>query len=433
MIISGLFMNKKNNAGFSLIEVILATAIFSLLISSFVGAYLYGQEATAVSGNRIRANLYAKEGMEAVRNIRDDDFNNLSDGAYGLRIENGKWSFVPEKDESDIFTRTIEISSLDEERKEVQVNVSWMQNAQRDGLVSLRGHFTNWMKIKETGTPDDFIGYWPLDENSGCLTYDVDGNHEGVLSPDCPAHSPTWINGKVNSALFFDNEDSMVVVDNSSELNPRNEITLSAWVKWESDPALGNEWATIINKNGDSQYRLQHNRTNEFFEFAIRTSSGNRWIISTTSPQEGIWYHVAGTYDGETMKIYVNSVMENSTNWSGEINSSTSPLIFGNRIWGDRLFEGIIDEIGLWGRALSEEEIEQLYLIAEDYDDDEDDDDEDEDDVTIESCNDYCLSVFYEGGVCRQNRNRCENNETYEEDGDDFCPGRFGENACCCF
>ncbi len=143
------FKNQRKCSGFSLVEVIFAIAIFSLLMTVLTGAYLYGQEATVLSGNRSRANFYAKEGMEAVRNIRDNDFENLEDGIYGLTVSDNEWQLVGSQDSWGIFTRTIEIYSIEENKKGVQVSVSWDQNMQREGLVFLEGHFTNWREEKE--------------------------------------------------------------------------------------------------------------------------------------------------------------------------------------------------------------------------------------------------------------------------------------------
>src|SRR3989344_2787064 len=81
-----------NQAGFSLVEVILSTSVFVLLVTALVGAYLYGQESTALAGNRARAALLAEEGLEAARNIRDAGFPNLTDGAYGLTTTSNQWN-----------------------------------------------------------------------------------------------------------------------------------------------------------------------------------------------------------------------------------------------------------------------------------------------------------------------------------------------------
>ncbi len=418
---------KNNNKGLSLIEALLSLAIFSLFVTAFIGSYLNTQNLIVSSGDRMRAIMFATEGVEALKNIRDENFENLTDGDYGISIVNNKWELSNEDDLFDIFRRTVEISSLDENRKKATVNVSWNQGMTGEKALSFEIHFTNWMKEALNKDP---LGYWPLDENRNCIASDIYNNHDGTLSPDCGNDSPVWVVGKINSALSFDGISNMVVVDNSPLLNPTSAITLSAWIKWGVNPEDGNQWTTIINKNGDSQYRLQHNNTNEFFEFAIRTSSGGRWVISSTSPEQGEWYHIAGTYNGEEMNIYVNGILENSSLWSGTINTSGAPLVFGNRAWGDRGFNGVIDEIGLWGRALSAIEIEEIYQEGLGGDDNDNDDDNDDD--IIESCYDYCISISYTDGTCRQNPRQCtNNNETYESAGDIFCPGP-PERDCCC-
>ncbi len=83
----------KSNRGFSLVEVLLASALLSLFLTAFVGAFIYGQESTALAGARVRATFLAEEGLEAARSLRDSDFANLTDGDHGLAISGNQWSF----------------------------------------------------------------------------------------------------------------------------------------------------------------------------------------------------------------------------------------------------------------------------------------------------------------------------------------------------
>ena len=98
--------------GFSLVEVILSTALFALLVTALVGAFLYGQESTAFAGNHARAVSFAEEGLEVVRNIRDAGFSNLTDGTFGLAVSGNQWTLSTSTDSMDIFTRQITIASL---------------------------------------------------------------------------------------------------------------------------------------------------------------------------------------------------------------------------------------------------------------------------------------------------------------------------------
>jgi len=137
-------IHNSYKKGFSLVEIILASSIFILLVTALVGAYLYGEESTALSGNRVRAVMLAEEGLEAVRNIRDESFSNLADGTYGLATSSNQWILSDSSDITDIFTREVVIASVDGDRKNITANITWQQNAQRSGIVSLVTRLANW-------------------------------------------------------------------------------------------------------------------------------------------------------------------------------------------------------------------------------------------------------------------------------------------------
>jgi Tfp pilus assembly protein PilV len=135
---------RNLSKGFFLVEVLLAGAVFVLLATAFIGAYLYGQESTALAGNRARAVLLAEEGLEAVRNIRDDQFSNLTNGTHGLAISGNQWVFSGTQDTSGIFVRQITISPVTATRKNVTGTVTWQQNPSRTGSVVLTTRLTKW-------------------------------------------------------------------------------------------------------------------------------------------------------------------------------------------------------------------------------------------------------------------------------------------------
>lgn len=143
----------NRQAGFSVIEVVLAAATFALIVTSLFGAYYYGEVSLKTAGNRQRAVLYAEEGLEAVRNIRDNSFQNLVDGTYGLAINNGVWNLQGSTDTNSIFTRTVTISSLDVNTKQITSVVTWRNTLQRTGRVALLSHLTNWAGQQSWVTP----------------------------------------------------------------------------------------------------------------------------------------------------------------------------------------------------------------------------------------------------------------------------------------
>jgi prepilin-type N-terminal cleavage/methylation domain-containing protein len=141
------FKMSDVHRGFSLVEVMLAVAIFSLIVSVFVGALIYAQQSVASFGSHAKASFLAEEGLEAARNIRDAGFSNLTDGTYGLAISGGQWVFFGSSDTTDNFTRTITISTIDPERKQVSSNVFWQENPQRTGSVALITYLDNWAAV----------------------------------------------------------------------------------------------------------------------------------------------------------------------------------------------------------------------------------------------------------------------------------------------
>ncbi|MEI7765150.1 MAG: LamG domain-containing protein [bacterium] len=202
---------------------------------------------------------------------------------------------------------------------------------------------------------------WSFNEGSGCVANDLYGNNNGALGKTCPTVSPSFVVGKNGNALNFNGSSNNVLVNDSTSLNFTTSMSVSAWIKWNIDPSTGVTYATIVNKNGDNEYRLQHNVTNSKFEFGIKTDTGGTFVTSTTTPVVGVWYYLVGTWDGSYVKIYVNGILEQTGGRGGTMLSSSAPLKIGSSNIDARWFNGIIDEVSLWDRALSQQEITQIY------------------------------------------------------------------------
>ncbi len=142
--------HTKRQAGFSLVEVILATSVFVLFVTVLVGGYLYGQESTVLAGNRAQAVLLAEEGLEVARNMRDADFANIPSGRYGLERSDTQWDLSDSPDITGIFARSLTITDEDAERKTIACTVSWQQNPSRSGAVTLVTRLTNWQESESS-------------------------------------------------------------------------------------------------------------------------------------------------------------------------------------------------------------------------------------------------------------------------------------------
>lgn len=144
----------RNKKGFSLIEIMLALSMISVFVIIFITAIIDSQEVNYLTNKRNTATRIAEEGIEGVRNIRDDSFNNLIDGNYGLAILGNKWSLIPASDiTNNEYTRSIKISTINEKMKQIESTVTWTQNAQRPGSITLTTSLIDLTNNVATTTP----------------------------------------------------------------------------------------------------------------------------------------------------------------------------------------------------------------------------------------------------------------------------------------
>lgn len=158
--------------------------------------------------------------------------------------------------------------------------------------------------------------------------------------------------------LSFDGSDDYVQLSNNSALNPTSSITVEAWIKptgfgansYSNSIFCKHGWAS-----GNAGYVLRCG-DNGKVSFNIATTNGS-WSEAITGSilSTNTWYHVAGVFDGDSIKVYVNGTLEASTLYSGSMNPSSTlaPRIGDLAYGGGRLYQGEIDEIRVWGTDLS--------------------------------------------------------------------------------
>jgi prepilin-type N-terminal cleavage/methylation domain-containing protein len=139
--------------GFTLVEVILAVSIFAAIVTGVIGAVTYGAASAPLSGAQARATYLAEEGLEAVRSIKDEDFYNIStaSGNFGLQLSAGKWNLQSSPDVTDIFTRTINFTQVASSESQVKSTVTWTQNGQRTGSITLTSLMDSWATTQRGG------------------------------------------------------------------------------------------------------------------------------------------------------------------------------------------------------------------------------------------------------------------------------------------
>ncbi len=180
---------------------------------------------------------------------------------------------------------------------------------------------------------------------------DASGNgNTGTIS------GATWAGtGKFGKALMFNGTSARVTITDSPSLDLTTGMTLEAWV----NPATSaGAWRDVIYKGSDA-YFLEASSSKAGVPGGGGTFGGLDMVVYGPSViPAGSWSHLALTYDGAAIRLYVNGVQVASGSRSGTIITSTNPLqIGGDNLFG-QFFHGMIDEVRVYNRALSAAQIQ---------------------------------------------------------------------------
>ena len=208
------------------------------------------------------------------------------------------------------------------------------------------------------GLDPDCVALWMLDETSGTIAHDSsDFGNDGTL-----VGNPQWVAGQINGALQLDGSGDWINCGNPASLTINNAITLACWVKaapWTKT------WETILAK-GDDSYRLSRSGSGNASHFGcngVTGSSGNPHFDGAVVIADNTWHHLAGTYDGANMIIYVDGDEDSRQGATGQINTSSYNVHIGNNEQQTgREMAGSVDDVRIYRRALTEAEIEVIML-----------------------------------------------------------------------
>ncbi len=210
--------------------------------------------------------------------------------------------------------------------------------------------------VSDAADPN-LIGWWKLDETSGLTAADssVFGN-DGTL-PNMAGNE--WTNGTVGGALEFDGTDDYVSVPNSSSLQLTSALTMAGWIKANSWGS-GTDVDIIARKGEDNPNNYQLSIADGLATLYLDDGDGSGYRGDTLL-NTGQWYHVAATWDGTTVRVYVDGVLDNDPPdlHGNNISTDTRAFYIGGRSGAD-LLNGILDDIRIYNRALSEAEIKNF-------------------------------------------------------------------------
>jgi Concanavalin A-like lectin/glucanases superfamily len=213
------------------------------------------------------------------------------------------------------------------------------------------------------------VGMWPFNEGKGTAAYDYSGHHnDGTLEG-----LAGWAPGRFQDGLNFNGNAAAVRVSDSPSLDPAS-VSVSAWVNSSTSPG---SYKYILAKGGNgciaASYGL-YTGANGGLEFYVSTGQGTSYTVSPDAGQsvwDGKWHNVIGTYDGSSIRLYVDGQQV------GSGTADSAPIGYGlpgsNELTiGDYPscpsqnldFSGSIDEVKLFNRALAPTEIAVGYQLS---------------------------------------------------------------------
>lgn len=214
----------------------------------------------------------------------------------------------------------------------------------------------------ENTTDASTVGLWHMNDISGSTITDSSGqNNNGT------ATGTTITTGLLDNARSFNGSSDYAVVPNNKSLEPPTSITFESWIKIEGDGSHS-DGVYILTKGQHSaqpyfSYSLGYYAASDLIGCNVAIGGTYRQVTSqSTFTSSSPWTHVACTYDGNEIAIYVNGIKENSAWYSGSINyglNTSNDLRIGD--WGystyTRRFQGKVDEVRISNTARTPEEI----------------------------------------------------------------------------
>jgi hypothetical protein len=211
--------------------------------------------------------------------------------------------------------------------------------------------------VASDALPADLVAWIPLDDGS---LQDLAGGPAGVCQGACT----TFVAGHAGMALHFDGSTTCVAFEDLGQFRSPN-ITIAIWAN-EDNPLAQRECQ--VSKRVDiagtpyNSWQLETTATVDQESFTSNHgATGNDQLIASTVIQPDLWQHIVATYDGATVRLYVDGVLRNSQAQS-PLAYDTKPAILGcddNNGMSEH-FQGALDELRVYDRALSQSEVQAL-------------------------------------------------------------------------
>ncbi|MEO8637464.1 MAG: LamG-like jellyroll fold domain-containing protein [Candidatus Taylorbacteria bacterium] len=200
----------------------------------------------------------------------------------------------------------------------------------------------------------NLISYWAFDGNAN----DSVGSNTGTL-----INGPTFTTGKIGQGLKFDGVDDYVDAKDINALDGLNAMTVSVWIKQVSNNEVGQLKYLVTKGSPYATIEWSLYSDNYAFNPQFQITSGGVKYSSGAAPTitDSNWHHLVGMYDGSKVSIWVDGVKKSEAAASGTTDANSKSVIINNIFGPNWVFNGSIDEVRIYSRALSAQEITDIY------------------------------------------------------------------------
>ncbi len=195
---------------------------------------------------------------------------------------------------------------------------------------------------------EGLVAHWKFDDGSGNTATDSAGTNNGTL-----IGNPTWTGGRIDGALSFDGVDDYVVAAPVAAL-AGDTLTAQAWICVSEYAGM---WNPIMTQNAGNGYYFYVATGKP--AFYLVAGAGYVQAMSLEAINAEQWYHIAGTNDGSSLKLYVDGQLKDSDNSTGFLGVNSNAYI-GFEPSSSLYYNGIIDDVRIYNRAVGESEFQNI-------------------------------------------------------------------------
>jgi len=296
----------------------------------------------------------------------------LKMGVSGNRDVDGDWALVvkvdgqPLEDPKNIVGTegwqdlAFDISAFSNQTVLIEIEVranNWYYEFAFFDYVRIEGEKSPKVDVSTLlAPPPGLIAHWKFDEGGGSLVHDSSGyGNDGIIQ------GASWVRGRFGNALTFDGKEDWVQADSSQSLDTKNEITLEAWINPREGPPQ-----PILEYNDGAHFGVhvwQWNRWSDLFVNFMHTKGSQ--LLTAPGVMTTGWQHIAAVYDGTHGKLYRNGDLVASKKMGKLILQTSFDFYIGSRPSERRYFNGFIDEVRIYNRALSQTEIKEDMKVTQ--------------------------------------------------------------------